>query len=167
MLAPVVDSDRLGFADTSELSPLDATIGQERAVAALVFGLQMESAGFNIFVCGPAGTGKTSLVRQTVRRLAQALPAPPDWCYVNNFQDPTQPTCLSFPSGAGQAFKQAIAVLVESLRGDIPSLFESKAYLDAKAKIAEEGDAKRDCWRSDESRCRNVRRHSALCFTKS
>lgn len=142
-LAPAVDPDRLGFSDTSELPPLDETIGQERAVEALEFGLEMKSLGFNVYVSGPVGTGKTSLVRQTVRRLAQALPAPPDWCYVNNFQDPSRPTCLCFPSGAGQAFKQAIAILVESLRRDIPALFESKAYLDAKAKMAEDNDAKR------------------------
>ncbi len=144
VLAPAVDPTGLGFTDTSELPPLDDTIGQERAVDALQFGLEMKSHGFNVYVCGPAGTGKTSLVRQTVRRLAQALPAPPDRCYVNNFQDPSRPACLSLPSGAGQAFKQAMAILVESLRRDIPSLFESKAYLDARAKMAEENDAKRN-----------------------
>jgi lon-related putative ATP-dependent protease len=142
-LAPTVDPADLGFADTSELQPLDDTIGQQRAVEALQFGLEMKSLGFNVYVCGPAGTGKTSLVRQTVRHLAQALPAAPDWCYVNNFQDPSRPASLSFPSGSGQAFRQAMAMLVESLRHDLPSLFESKAYLDAKAKIVEENDAKR------------------------
>jgi hypothetical protein len=136
-LAPAVDPGGFGFADTSELPPLDETIGQERAVEALRFGLEMRSLGFKVYVCGPVGTGGTSLVRQTVRRLAKALPAPPDWCYVNNFQDPSRPMCLSFPSGAGQAFAQAMATLVESLRHDIPSLFESKAYLDARAKMAE------------------------------
>ena len=103
-LTPAIDPESLGFSDTSELPPLQERIGQERAVEALEFGPQMASTGFNVYVCGPAATGKTSLVRQTVRRLAQALPAPPDWCYVNNFQDPSRPTCLSFPSGAGQAF---------------------------------------------------------------
>jgi lon-related putative ATP-dependent protease len=142
-LAPVIDSHRFGFADTRDLPLLEETIGQERAVEALEVGLQMKSVGFNIYACGPSGTGKSSLVRRTVRRLAQSLPAPPDWCYVHNFQDSSRPACLSFPAGAGRIFKQAMATLLDSLRRDIPSLFETKAYLDAKAKLAEESDSKR------------------------
>jgi len=83
MLSPVVDPERLGFDDTSELESLTETVGQERAVEALEFGLQMKSAGFNIYVSGPVGTGKGTLVRQMVKRLAQSTPAPSDWCYVN------------------------------------------------------------------------------------
>lgn len=145
MLAPTVEPSRLGFADTSELDPLDDTdtIGQERAVEALEFGLRMQSAGFNIYVSGPVGTGKRSLVRRMVQRLAQSAPAPPDWCYVHNFLDPTRPTCLSLPAGQGRAFMRAMAAFVESMRREIPAAFESKAYLDAKAKIVEENDAKK------------------------
>lgn len=143
MLSPTVDPCRLGFSDTSELVPLDETIGQERAVEALEFGLQMKSAGFNIYVSGPVGTGKGTMVRQMVKRLGQAAPAPPDWCYVNNFQDHSRPTCLSFPAGQGRAFKQGMSTFIESLRRDIPSFFESKKYVDAKAKIVEETEAKK------------------------
>lgn len=77
LLAPIVDPGSLGFEDTSEIEPLDETIGQERAVEALEFGLQMKSAGFNIFVSGPVGTGKGTLVREMVKRLAQSAPPPP------------------------------------------------------------------------------------------
>ncbi len=143
MLSPTVDPCRLGFSDTGELAPLDETIGQARAVEALEFGLQMKSVGFNIYVSGPVGTGKGTLVRHMVTRLAQAGPAPADWCYVNNFQDQSRPTCLSFPAGQGRAFKQGMAAFIESLRRDIPSFFESKAYVDAKAKIVEETEAKK------------------------
>src|SRR5690242_1305097 len=90
MLSPIVDPERLGFDDTSELESLTETVGQERAVEALEFGLQMKSAGFNIYVSGPVGTGKGTLVRQMVKRLAQSTPAPSDWCYVNNFQEMAQ-----------------------------------------------------------------------------
>lgn len=143
MLSPTVDPCRLGFSDTGELAPLDETIGQARAVEALEFGLQMKSVGFNIYVSGPVGTGKGTLVRHMVTRVAQAGPAPADWGYVNNFQDQSRPTCLSFPAGQGRAFKQGMAAFIESLRRDIPSFFESKAYVDAKAKIVEETEAKK------------------------
>jgi lon-related putative ATP-dependent protease len=143
MLSPSVDPERLGFDDTSQLEPLSETIGQERAVEALEFGLQMKSAGFNIYVSGPVGTGKGTLVRQMVKRLAQSAPAPSDWCYVNNFQDRSRPTCLSFPAGQGCSFKREMAAFIDSLRHDIPSAFESKKYLDAKAKLHEETESKK------------------------
>ena len=143
MLSPSVDPAQLGFDDTSELEPLNEIIGQERAVEALEFGLHMKSPGFNLYVSGPVGTGKGTLVRNMVKRMAQNAPAPSDWCYVNNFQDVSRPVCLSFPAGQGCAFKREMAAFVESLRRDIPLAFESKKYLDAKAKIIEDTEAKK------------------------
>ncbi|HYK88981.1 MAG TPA: ATP-binding protein, partial [Acidobacteriota bacterium] len=143
MLSPTVDPGRLGFEDTSELESLGETIGQGRAVEALEFGLQMKSAGFNIYVSGPLGTGKGTLVRQMVKRMAQAGTAPADWCYVNNFQDPSRPQCLSFPAGQGCTFKREMTAFIEGLRNEIPGAFESKPYLDAKAKIVEETESKK------------------------
>lgn len=143
LLAPNVDPGRLGFEDTSKIEPLDETIGQERAVEALEFGLRMQSAGFNIFVSGPVGTGKGTLVRQMVKRLAQTAPAPSDWCYVHNFQDASRPMCLSFPAGQGASFKREMGAFIEGLRRDIPAAFEGKKYLDAKAKIIEETEGKK------------------------
>ena len=120
MLAPMIDPGQLGFEDTSELEPLTEIIGQERAVEALEFGLGMKSAGFNIYVSGPVGTGKGTLVRQMVARLTHAAPAPSDWCYVNNFQNASRPLDLLFPAGQGCAFKREMASFIESLRHDIP-----------------------------------------------
>jgi lon-related putative ATP-dependent protease len=143
MLSPMVDPGQLGFEDTGELEPLTEIIGQERAVEALEFGLQMKGPGFNLYVSGPVGTGKGTLIRQMVKRMAQGAPAPSDWCYVNNFQDPSRPTCLSFPAGQGTSFKREMAGFIEGLRRDIPLAFESKKYLDAKAKLNEEIESKK------------------------
>jgi len=143
MLAPIIDPGQLGLEDTSELEPLVEIIGQERAVEALEFGLSMKSAGFNLYVSGPVGTGKGTLVRQMVTRLAQTTPAPSDWCYVNNFQDPSRPICLSLPAGQGCTFKREMAAFIDGLRRDIPLAFEGKKYLDAKAKLQEDIDSKK------------------------
>jgi lon-related putative ATP-dependent protease len=143
MLSPIVDPGQLGFEETGELEPLTEIIGQQRAVEALEFGLGMKSPGFNLYVSGPVGTGKGTLVRHMVKRLAQAAPAPSDWCYVNNFQDASRPVCLSFPAGQGCAFKREMATFIESLRRDIPGAFESKKYLDAKAKLNEDTESKK------------------------
>lgn len=143
MLASLVDPTQLDFEHTGELEPLADIIGQDRAVEALEFGLSMKSAGFNLYVSGPVGTGKGTLVRQMAKRLAQAAPAPSDWCYVNNFQDPSRPVCLALPAGQGTSFKRAMGDFIEGLRREIPSVFESKKYLDAKAKLQEDVDSKK------------------------
>jgi predicted ATP-dependent protease len=118
-------------------------IGQPRAVEALELGLNMRSPGFNLYVSGPVGTGKGTLVRQMVKRLAQAAPAPSDWCYVNNFQDPSRPICLALLNGQGASFKRDMSAFIDGLRRDIPLAFESKTYLDAKAKLRDEIDSKK------------------------
>lgn len=143
LLSPRVDAKKLGFADTSEIAPLDDPIGQERAVEALEFGLSMKSPGFNVYAAGPIGTGKWSIVRRMVAKKARSEASPPDWCYVNNFQEASQPRCISLPAGEARAFKVAMEALVKALRHDIRAAFESSKYLDARAKIIEEFDSKK------------------------
>ncbi|TAJ25742.1 MAG: ATP-binding protein [Nitrospirae bacterium] len=142
-LAPSVHVERLGFKDTSELVPLEEPLGQERAVEALEFGLRMPSPGFNIYVSGPIGSGKWALAKDMVKRLAKSAPPPHDWCYVNNFQDPSRPKCLSFPAARGRTFKQAMATLIDGLRRDVPKIFESTTYLEAKAKLVEDMEGRK------------------------
>jgi len=142
-LSPAVDPGQLGYRDTSELPPLEEPIAQERAVAAIDFGLRMESPGFNLYVSGPIGSGKWSVAKEMVKRVAHSAPPPPDWCYVNNFRDPSRPRCLSFPAAQGRTFKQAMAGLIEGLRRDIPKLFESATYIEAKAKLFEEAETRK------------------------
>ena len=75
----VCDPAVFDFKDTSEIQPLDEVIGQERAVQAIRFGLAMKSPGYNIFVTGQEGTGKTTIVKDIVRQLAETLDTPGDW----------------------------------------------------------------------------------------
>lgn len=142
-LTPAVHADQLGFADTSQLEPIEEPIGQQRALEALRFGLSMQSHGFNIYASGPIGTGKWGVIKQMITRVAQAAPTPSDWCYVNNFLDPSKPCCLAFPAGQGRSFKVAMAALIQSLRREIPLAFESSKYLEARAKAMEDMESKK------------------------
>lgn len=143
MLTPYVDVASLGFSDTSELPPLEEPVGQTRALEALDFGLRMKSPGFNIYASGPMGTGKWSIIKPIVQRLAKTAPTPPDWCYVNNFRDPSCPRCLSFPASQGRVFQQSMEALLNALRREIPTAFEGTKYLEARAKIVEERESKK------------------------
>ena len=122
------DPDDLGFETSEEVEPLDGTIGQERAISALELGLDIDEPGFNLFISGLPGTGRTTALRSFVERIALKKPVPPDWGYVFNFQDPSQPVALSLPCGMMRLLKIDMEELVESSRREIPGAFESEDY---------------------------------------
>ena len=127
-LTCVCDPDELGFDTTDELEPLEGTIGQERAVSALEFGLGIEAQGFNLFVAGATGTGRTTTLAAYLQRVARSRPVPPDWCYVHNFDDPSRPLALSLPPGMGSELAKDMDDIVNECRVDIPRMFEGEEY---------------------------------------
>ena len=127
-LAPFCDPDTLGFKTTAEVELLEGTIGQERAISALGMGLEIDAAGFNVFVSGALGTGRSSALRSYLDRIAPGRPNPPDWGYVHNFQEPTQPSPISLPCGMMRVLRDDMEQLIETCRARIPNAFESDDY---------------------------------------
>src|SRR5215471_16087575 len=106
------DPSLLPFTCTAEMTPLEDFIGQERAIRAIEFGLGVNKPGFNIFVTGLTGTGKTTIIKAFLKKMTSQprpmefdLRAPEDWCYVYNFVDPDRPQALKIPRGWGKMFK--------------------------------------------------------------
>jgi len=126
------------FQSTAELPSLDEIIGQERATRAVEFGINMPGEGYNIFALGPAGAGKTTVIRQFLEHMAATRPVPSDWCYVNSFDNPDKPRALSLPPGRGCAFRDDMGALVEKLRTDMVRAFESEHYEQRKKDILRE-----------------------------
>ena len=110
------DPAELPFALCSELEEAPGLIGQERAVEAIRFAMRMRRKGYNVYALGASGTGRHALVEDLLRQQAEGEPAPPDWCYVNNFADPQQPHRLQLPAGRGAGLAAAMKRLVEELR---------------------------------------------------
>jgi lon-related putative ATP-dependent protease len=131
------DPARFRFATTSEVAPLTRIVGQARALDAIDFGLDMRSLGFNIYVLGESGTGKTSAIRSFVSEKAKADPVPPDQAYVFNFREPEEPIALSLAPGQGAEFQRDMRELVDYLRSAIPKVFDSKEYEGQKGRILE------------------------------
>jgi lon-related putative ATP-dependent protease len=138
------DPDSLGFETTDALPDLDAIVGQDRAMAAISFGLEMETKGYNIFAAGPTGTGRSYAVLSSAKAAAAKRPSPDDWCYVRSFQDLRAPKALRLPSGKGTGFANDVADLVNACRQEIPRAFESEAYEARKEKATGEVQAQRN-----------------------
>src|SRR4030042_321479 len=108
---------------TLDLDPLVEIIGQERAVKALQFGLDIKEEGFNIYVAGMAGTGKKTAIMTFLEQRAKGMPPPPDWCYVYNFEEEDKPNALRLPTGMGVQFRDDVAKYVEDLKKALTAAF--------------------------------------------
>ncbi len=132
------DLSRFEFTNTSELKELTEFVGQDRALQAVQFGIGIRRQGFNLFLLGPAGTGKFATVRTYLERRAATEPTPDEWCYVNNFDKPEAPRALRLPPGRGVLLREDMRRLLENLRSAIPSAFESENYTARKHVIEQE-----------------------------
>ncbi|NNG01619.1 MAG: AAA family ATPase [Desulfobacteraceae bacterium] len=124
------DTSCYKFSSTAELEPLDEVIGQERAVQAIDFGLHMDSAGYNIFVTGLEGTGKSTIVQDILRKHAMTLQTPQDWSLVHNFKDEFRPRALCIPPGKARQFSKSMFRLIKDLQIRLPREFESAEFQD-------------------------------------
>ncbi len=141
----------LPFQTTAEIQPLDGVIGQERAVKAFDFGLAVKMKGYNIYMAGPSGTGKTTYARSSTERLAETEEVPSDWCYVYNFQNPRSPQCLKFEAGKGRQFKEDMDELVQLFKTELQKAFRTEDYEAQKNDIIRSFDEKRDALMTDMS----------------
>ena len=138
------DPKIIGAKSTEELKPLEMMVGQPRAYQALSLGFSAKEAGFNIFVAGPSGTGKTTTVTDFLEELAKKLPTPMDWCYVHNFEDEYQPKTLRCPPGLGKQLKQDMRELIQAARIAIHQVFEGEDYANKREEIIKKINAKRE-----------------------
>lgn len=132
-----IDLSAIDFKTTVDIPPLDVTIGQDRAVEALSFGLRISQDGYNIYAAGAPGTGKTTLVRNLIGRLVRDRDVPADWCYVYNFQKPENPCAISLEAGKGKEFQYDMHQFIEHIKAKIPDVFQSKDYIEERDEIIE------------------------------
>ncbi len=129
--------DHIPFQTTADIKPLTTVIGQDRAVASINFALEIEDSGYNIFVTGNYGTGRTTIVRDLLNKAAKKRPTPDDWVFVFNFENPDEPKALRLPSGEANHLKKQMQRLISTLRTDLQKAFESKNYAERKNEIIE------------------------------
>lgn len=122
------DPKTLHCESSAEIGSLGAIIGQERAVRAMRFGLDIRDWGFNIFVAGMPGTGRTTAVERFLEEIAVTKLTPMDWCYVNNFEDSYRPHALGLPAGKAREFQRDVMGFLKTVIRDIHIAFEGEEY---------------------------------------
>lgn len=129
--------ETLGIKTTADIPPCEEIIGQDRAIRAIRLGLDIKSHGYNIYVSGLTGTGKTTTVKKLLEQMDSRGKTPDDICYVNNFHDPDSPTALFLPAGQGKKFAKDMDETIQSLQEQIPQVYESDRYKNQRKEIIE------------------------------
>ncbi|MCH7737322.1 MAG: AAA family ATPase [Chloroflexi bacterium] len=128
------DLEDFAFQCTDELAPLDHFIGQERAQEAIRFGLEVDKPGYNLFVTGLTGTGKTSAIKSHLQSIVDDLDRQEkrrpisDWTYVYNFEDPDRPKVVRLPRGSGKVYRQLLSTALRTLQAEIPKALRSEDF---------------------------------------
>ncbi len=131
------------FKDTSEIDAIDTGIGQERGIKALEFGISVDVKGYNLYLEGPDGVGKTMYTKNYLKRISKKEKTPSDWCYIYNFDNPNEPIAVSFNAGLGKEFRDDMESFIKDIKADINKTFSNEDFEKEKTLIKQEFEQKR------------------------
>ena len=143
-LKNVCNPNMFNFETTAEITDNDLVYGQERGIKALEFGLSINSKGYNLYLEGPAGVGKTMYTKKYVTELASKKKTPDDWCYIYNFNDPNEPIAVSLSAGTGKEFKDCMDSFIVDIRKYLHKTFSNEDFEKEKNLIRHGFDEKKD-----------------------
>ena len=138
------DSKIFDFTTTDELETISTGIGQDRGIKALEFGLNVDSNGYNLYVEGPYGVGKTSYTKNALETISKKKKVPNDWCYIYNFDNPNEPLAVSLPAGKGKEFELDMNTFINDIKVDIKNTFNNEDFEKEKNLIKQEFQNKRE-----------------------
>jgi predicted ATP-dependent protease len=131
------DPSRIPFETTAQAELVTDLVGQERAFRALKMGVELSAPGYNIFVCGLAGTSRGGTIAHVIEQIHPAAKSSLDRCYVNSFKSPDRPRLLKLPRGQANNFKKDMQSGIEFLRRRIPQVFEGEPFQRQKGRIVD------------------------------
>lgn len=138
------DPKIFNFKTTDELESINTGIGQDRGIKALEFGLNVDINGYNVYVEGPYGVGKTAYVKNYLSIISKKKKIPNDWCYLYNFDNPNEPIAVSLPAGQGKEFKNTMSSFIDEIKIDIKNTFNNEDFEKEKTLIKQEYETKRN-----------------------
>lgn len=137
------DPSSFKFKTTRELEPFSGTIGQARGIKAIEFGLNIDIKGYNLYLEGPTGIGKTIYAKNLLNEIAKTKPIPDDWCYIYNFDNSNEPKAISLPAGLGRQFMNDMDSFIQTIKAEIRSAFNNQDFEKEKANIQRDVEEKK------------------------
>ena len=144
-------SELINFKSTEELAPYDGMIGQERVKRTLDFALEIKAQGYNIYVCGDVGSGKSTFTRKFAEEKAKTEEVPQDTCYVYNFRVPNEPKLLRVNAGLGTELKKDMESFIEELTIKLTASFSDGDFETNKNWVLKDLNEKRESLIKDAS----------------
>ena len=138
------DPNIFDFETTEGLESITSGIGQDKGIKALEFGLDIDIKGYNLYLEGPSGVGKTMYTKNYLKKICKRKKTPPDWCYIYNFSNPNEPIAVSLPAGHGKEFKEDMDRFIKEIKKDIKNTFNNDDFEKEKALIRQEFEEKRE-----------------------
>ena len=137
------DPKLFNFETTEEIESIRTGIGQDRGIRALEFGIKVDVKGYNLYIEGPGGVGKTMYTKHYLDEISKKKKIPNDWCYIYNFDNPNEPIAVSLPAGQGKEFKDSMDGFIKEIKKDIRKTFNADDFEKEKALIKQEFENKR------------------------
>src|SRR4030042_4249077 len=122
------DPKVLKFNSINDLKTCEGIIGQPRAIDAISLGLSVKYPGYNIFVTGPVGTGRTTAITKLLEQLEVRNDILRDLLYINNYQNPDMPRLIEVKAAGGKKLRKSMLDLINDLKISIPHVFNSEDY---------------------------------------
>ncbi len=135
------EDEHLEFETTADVDPIQGVIGQDDAVEALRFGLEIDAPGQNIFVRGLVGTGRLTLVSRLLEQIQPQCSPSPDLAYAHNFADPDRPRLIRLERGRGALFRRRIDELADYIRDKLAPALASDALREKQTALEEKVQA--------------------------
>lgn len=143
-LRKICNPQILNYEDMDFASSIETGIGQARGIKALEFGLNVSLKGYNLYLEGPSGVGKTRYAKNYLDRIAPTKKTPPDWCYIYNFENPNEPVAVSLPAGQGKEFKESMDGFIKEIKKDIKGTFNNDDFEKEKSLIRKEFEEQKE-----------------------
>lgn len=143
-LKNVCNPNVFSFESTADLDTIGLVYGQDRGIKALEFGLNVSVKGYNLYLEGPAGVGKTMYTKNYLDVIAKKQKKPFDWCYIYNFENSNEPIAVSLPAGQGKVFKEDMEAFIKDIKVDIKRTFDNDDFEKEKKLIKQEFEDKRN-----------------------
>lgn len=143
-LKNVCNPNVFSFESTADLDTIGLVYGQDRGIKALEFGLNVSVKGYNLYLEGPAGVGKTMYTKNYLDVIAKKQKKPTDWCYIYNFENSNEPIAVSLPAGQGKVFKEDMEAFIKDIQVDIKRTFDNDDFEKEKKLIKQEFEDKRN-----------------------